>query len=187
MDAPPLPRRRWTREEYGRMLDAGILQPDERVELLDGEVVPMTPQKSLHAATVQALSSILMHAVAAGFQVRVQLPLALGRHSEPEPDIAVVRGERWDFRSEHPDTAALVAEVADTSLGRDRLRKGPLYARAGIPEYWILDLTSDTLEVCRDPGEDGYASVSQLRRGQTVRLLADPNVTLAVDDLLPPL
>lgn len=186
MDSSAPTRRRWMRAEFARMVDTGILQPDERVELLDGAVVPMTPQKSLHAATVQALMEALLSCFGPGHQVRVQLPLALSKHSEPGPDLAVVAGKRWDFRADHPTTAALVVEVADTSLGKDRLRKGPLYARAGIQEYWIVDLTSDVLDVFRDPTEQGYASASQLRRGQTVRPLAAPETVLSVVDLLPP-
>ncbi len=186
MEAQSLPLRRWTRDEYARMVETGIIQRDERVELLDGEVVTMTPQHLPHAATVDALREVLQDVFGKAFRIRVQLPLALGRHSEPEPDIAVVAGGRWDFVADHPTTAALVVEVADASLGKDRLQKGRLYAKAGIPEYWIVDLPNGCLEVCREPGKQGYRSTVRLNRNQVVTPLQAPDVSVPVSDFLPP-
>jgi Uma2 family endonuclease len=186
MEAPVSSLRRWTRAEFARMVETGIIQADERVELLDGEVVAMTPQKGPHATVVDVLHSLLKDALGRGFRVRSQLPLALGPTSEPEPDLAIVKGGPWDFLVDHPTGAELVIEVAESTLGKDRLRKGPLYARAGIQEYWIVDLTSDAVEVCRDPGDDGYRSVERLVRGQTIRPLAKPDIIVAVADILPP-
>jgi Uma2 family endonuclease len=186
MEVPAPPLRRWTRTEYARMVETGIIQPDERVELLDGEVVAMAPQKGPHASAVDVLHDLLKGAFGGNFRVRSQLPLALSPTSEPEPDLAVVKGGPWDFLTDHPTSAGLVVEVAESTLGQDRLRKGPLYARAGIQEYWIIDLTSDAVEVCRDPGDQGYRSVERLRRGDTIRPLAKPDIALAVSDMLPP-
>ena len=186
MEALALPLRRWTRSEYAQMVAAGIIGPDENVELLDGEVVAMTPQRGPHASVVDVLGDVLKAAFGEGFRIRSQLPLALGPISEPEPDIAVVKGGPWDFLTDHPATADLVVEVADSTLAKDRLRKGPLYARAAIQEYWIVDLTSDAVEVCRDPGEQGYRSVERLVRGQTIRPLAKSDVVVAVAAMLPP-
>jgi Uma2 family endonuclease len=190
VEAFALPLRRWTRAEYGRMVETGIIQPDEHVELLDGEVVAMTPQKGPHAAVVDALREVLQDVFGAGWRIRVQLPLALGPRSEPEPDVAVVRGSRWDFVTDHPDRADLVVEVADSTLGKDRLRKAPLYAAAGIPEYWIIDLEGRAVEVYRTPTTQGdqarYSHVTRLVPGDTVRPLAKPEAAVAVDEFFPP-
>jgi len=113
------------------------------------------------------------------------MPLALGDDSEPEPDVAVVAGSPRDYRDAHPTTAALIVEVADASVAYDRKRKAPLYARAGIPEFWLLVLSEEKLEVYRDPSPLGYRSRRVLGRGDTVSPLARPDVALTVDDLLP--
>src|SRR5262245_20020766 len=135
---PAVEVRRFTRDEYERMIVAGIFGPEERVELLDGEILYVSPQESPHATGISLTLDALIRAFGDSFYVRCQLPLALDPHSEPEPDITVVRGRPRDFRDHHPETALLVVEVADSSLAHDRRRKGSLYARAGIEEYWIV-------------------------------------------------
>ncbi|MCI0636706.1 MAG: Uma2 family endonuclease, partial [Actinobacteria bacterium] len=150
------PARRWTRDEYYRMAETGILRPDDRVELIDGEILTKSPQRSVDATAVLLSQEALHAAFGAGFDVRPQLPLALGEASEPEPDLAVVPGVPRDYRESHPTTALLVVEVAETSLAFDRGGKQALYARAGIPEYWIVDLVEGTLEVFRSPGIQDY-------------------------------
>jgi Uma2 family endonuclease len=187
MEAVSLPVRRWTCDEYLRMVQAGIIGPDEKVELLDGEVVTMTPQLGPHGGVIEVLTALLIDQFGKAFRVRVQLPLHLGQKAMPEPDLAVVARSADPDPFSHPTHADLVIEVAESTLGKDRLRKGPLYARAGIPEYWIVDLTSDAVEVCRDPGEQGYRSVERLNRGQTIRPLAKPDIVLAVSGMLPPI
>ena len=184
--------RRWTREEYYRMAEEGIFKPGERVELIDGEIFTMTPQRSLHATAVHLAGQALAASLGAQFSVRMQAPLALNEDSEPEPDIAVVRGSARDYRDAHPSTAVLVVEVSETSLVHDRERKGRLYARAGISEYWIINLTDRRVDVYRDPAasatagaESTYNSVRYYTPGQAISPLHAPDARIAIDDLLP--
>lgn len=130
----PLQPHRFTREEYDRMVAAGVFAPDARLELLEGEIINMPPQKSRHATAVRLIEDALRAAFLAGFDVRTRLPLSLGDYSEPEPDVAVVKGSPRDSRDAHPSSALLVVEIAETSLDYDRRRKLPVYVRAGIPE-----------------------------------------------------
>ena len=167
------------------MVDAGILGPGDRVELLEGEIVEMSPEKSRHTASVDLTADALRGAFGSGFTVRVQHPLALSEISEPEPDVAVVAGSPRDYAAAHPATALLVVEVADTSLDYDRRRKAIAYARAGIDEYWILNLIDLRLEVYRQPSESGYISHQVLGREAGVSPLAAPAAVLRVADLLP--
>jgi Uma2 family endonuclease len=187
---PVVQPRRWSRSEYYRLADDGYFRAGEKLELLDGEIVTMTPQRSRHAAVVDAAQAVLQAAAGAECRVRAQLPLALGEFSEPEPDLAIVKGGPWDYVDEHPHTALLVVEVADSTLGKDRLRKAPLYAQFGIAEYWIINLNDGLLEVYREPtvehGTWAYRQVSQARRGDHVTPLAFPFSVVAVADLLPP-
>jgi len=176
---------RWTREEYERLAEDGFFGSEGRVELIEGIVYDMSPQKSLRAAGVRLIERALSRIFGTGWDVRGQMPLALGDDSEPEPDVAVVAGSPRDYRNEHPKTAALVVEVADASLAHDRKRKVPLYARAGIPEVWLLVLAREEIEVYSDPSLTGYRSRRVLGRGDTVSPLARPDAVLAVDDLLP--
>ena len=124
--------RRWSRNEYEAMIAAGLFAPGERVELIDGEILTVTPQGSLHATAVRLAEDALRVSFGPGFDVRAQLPLSCDAHSLPEPDLAVVSGQPRDFRDSHPITAVLIVEIADTTLEYDRQRKGRIYARAGI-------------------------------------------------------
>lgn len=175
---------RWTREEYERMVAKGLFAPDTRVELLDGIVYDMTPQNSPHASAVhrglRPLQSIFPD-----HYIRIHAPLALSDDSEPEPDLAVVPGQLEDYDQSHPTTALLVVEVADSSLGHDKERKIPLYARCGIPEAWLLNVPAKTLEVHREPGKGRYRIRQVLRLGDTVSPLARPEAQLSVADLFP--
>jgi Uma2 family endonuclease len=182
--------RRWSREEYDRMITAGIFQPDERVELIEGEIIAMTPQGSGHATAVRLVEDALRRLFSMGFDVRVQMPLALGPDSEPEPDIAVVVGQPRDYRDEHPRTAVLVVEVSDSTLALDRERKAALYARAGIQEYWLLNLMERCLEVFQAPQAIGspdarYHSRHVARAGESVSPIGCPTASLSLTDLLP--
>jgi len=168
--------------EYDRLVELGVFE-GERIELLEGVLVAMTPQNAPHSGSIQRLNSILVPRLAGRAEVRVQLALAVSDDSEPEPDIAVVRpGRRFD---EHPSTALLVIEVADASLRKDRGIKAALYARAGVPEYWIVDLPARVLEVHRDPQGDAYATVERHGRGETVPLLTFPDVAVDVAEIVP--
>lgn len=158
----PVPRHRLTVADYHRLGDAGILGKDDRVELLEGQLVDMSPIGPRHALAVDALTELLVHAVAGRAHVRVQNPVTLDRGSEPQPDLTVVRRPWSGYPHAHPGPAdiLLLIEVADSSLELDLGAKRAIYARAGIGEFWIVDLTTDTLLVHRDPDGDGYRSVT---------------------------
>ena len=181
-----IPPRRFTREEYYRLAEIGFFQ-GERVELIEGEIVKMSPVSPLHGEVVTLLAERLWQLFGEGYRVRVQLPLSLG-DSEPEPDIAVVPGKAGDYLHAHPTTALLVVEVAQTSLEYDREVKALLYARAGIPEYWIVNLDAQCIEVYRDPapmGEGfGYRSRRIYMKGEQIAPLQKPEASVSVDELL---
>ncbi len=176
---------RWTREDYEFMVLQGLLGPETKVELIDGIIYDMAPQKSGHATGVTLAQQALFPVLPAGFFLRIQLPLALGDYSEPEPDVAVISGDPRDFSGSHPTTAALIVEVADASLDHDRTRKRRLYAREGIPEYWLLNTTGRQLEVCRDPQGGTYQFQSVLLETDCVSPLLAPQTSIRVGDLLP--
>jgi Uma2 family endonuclease len=180
----PRPRL-WSRAEYERLVAAGVFGPDDRVELLEGEIIETSPEKSRHAATVDLALDALRRAFGSTHTIRVQHPLAAGDGSEPQPDLAVVPGSARDHVDRHPAFASLVVEVSDTSLAYARGRKARVYAQAGIADYWIVNLVEVVLEVHRDPGADGYRTIVKLRAGETVSPLAAASSTVAVSDLLP--
>jgi Uma2 family endonuclease len=182
----PVAPARWTTEHYLRLIGDGVLGPDDKVELLEGVIVTM-PSNTAHEAGVVRISHALFKAVGDRAVVRIQLSLMAGGYSVPEPDAAVVAGTIRDYDRERPTTALLVAEVSDTSLKQDRLTKAPIYAVAGVPEYWIVNLRDDCVEVRRkpEPEERRYASVMIVHRGQRIDLVGLSGVSVAVDDLLP--
>ncbi|MBI3140458.1 MAG: Uma2 family endonuclease [Rhodocyclales bacterium] len=182
---PPLKPHRFSRAEYDQMVEAGIFGPEDKIELLDGEIIDLAPQKSRHATAVTIIAQMLGQAFGPGFTVRTQLPLCLDDRSEPEPDIAVVPGGPRDYRDAHPSTALLIVEVAESTLAYDRGRKLAAYARNGIPEYWILNVAEETLEICRSPQTDSYTSRQILRAGDRIAPLGAPAANIAVGDLLP--
>ncbi len=181
--------RRWSRQEYDRLIDVGILHEDEPVELLAGHLVVAEPQDTPHARAIELATDALRAVFGAGWRVRVQLPLTLGDDSEPEPDIAIVRGTPRTPEAHHPSQAALVVEIADVSLRLDQTVKAPIYARAGITDYWIVNLMDGVLERYRDPAHEGrrwrYRSIEILGREATVSPLAAPAARIPVADLLP--
>jgi Uma2 family endonuclease len=193
MSVPHLRTRRWTRAEYDRLIGLGVLHEDERIELVGGDLVCKEPQSARHAAVIFRVAEVLRGGFGSGWQVRSQLPLALGDDSEPEPDVAVVRGGPDDFFDAHPAGAAVVVEVALSSLLFDRDDKASLYARGGVPDYWIVDVDGRRLEVHRDPGRDDsarfgwrYGTVERLGPDDAVCPLAAPEVRIPVAALLPP-
>lgn len=155
---------------------------DERVELLRGELVPMSPQGPMHIDVVAQLVELLVVALAGRASVRPQGPLAMADHSEPEPDIAVV--PRGRYLEKHPVSAYLVIEVADSSLSKDRVTKAVLYAESGVPEYWIVNLPEQVIEVRSQPRDGVYRKVETRRRGEVLAPIAFPDVGIAVDDIL---
>lgn len=182
-----LSRRRFDVEEYHRMIRAGIVLEGDRVELLDGEIVEMHGIGSRHAACVLGLSHRLITALSGRALVAVQNPVRVDRRSETEPDLAVLR-LRNDLYATEPPSASdtlLIIEVADTSLGLDRRVKLPLYAAAGIQELWVVDLTTDTVEVHREPRGRSYETSVRLTSG-AVAPLAFPDLELEVAAIFPP-
>jgi Uma2 family endonuclease len=175
---------RWTRKNYERMAIEGLFAPDARVELIDGIVYDKAPQSAPHVSGVHRTLKALERVFPDSY-IRVHAPLALADDSEPEPDLAVIQGTILDYAVEHPTTALLVVEIADSSLAHDQGLKIRLYARCGIPEAWLLNVPAKTLEVYRDPVEDVYRTRQILRTGETVSPLVRPEAQIAVSDLFP--
>jgi Uma2 family endonuclease len=183
--APTLPAaRNFSRRDYEKMIHAGILREDEHVELVAGRILRMSPEGPLHAGTIDLCAETLRRVFGADHTVRVQHPLAVDPDGEPEPDLAVVRGGPRAHLGDHPHQAVLVVEVAGTSLACDRGEKAHLYARAGFPEYWIVNLGAALVEVHRDPSPNGYRSVASFGRDAIISPLAAPG-PVATSDLLP--
>jgi Uma2 family endonuclease len=188
----PTRTRHWTRAEYDRLIEIGLLHDDEPIELLAGQLIVSEPKGSGHQTAIGLLEDVLRATLGPEWIVRSQGPIALDDESEPEPDIAVVRGSRRDYSSEHPARPVLVVEVAESSLRLDREHKASLYARAGIEDYWILNLVDRTLEVYREPVPDPsaafgwrYAVKHVFSPESSVALLAVPAAHIVVSDLLP--
>lgn len=184
---------RWTVDEFHRMGDMGWFE-GRRVELIEGEIIEMSPMGSHHVTSVHKAARALERAFGAGFYTRVQSPLIVHSRTDPEPDIAVVRGDIEDYAESHPTPAetVLVVEISDTTLERDRNYKASLYASAGIAEYWIVDVAARRLEVRRQPiaaaDQPFLASYSQTQTftvAQEVSPLAAPHATIRAADLLP--
>ena len=180
-------RHRFTVNDYYRMAEAGILTEDDRVELLDGEIVEMAPIGSRHAACVERLNWLLKERITEHVEgIRIQQPVRLSTDAEPQPDVAVVRFREDFYRLRHPgpDEILLLIEVADSSLEIDRAIKLPRYAKSGVPVVWIVDLNAETVEVATGPGYDGFNS-QQVMKGKDLLVLplASPTV-IAVSDIL---
>lgn len=183
---PPFPQyRRFTVEEYRRMVPAGILHPDERVELLDGVVIRLASMGGRHAWSIGKLNHRLVLGVGERALVNVQIPVHLDDHSQPEPDLALVRPLESP-RLARPEDVLLLIEVGDSSARLDREEKAPRYARAGIPELWLVDLEEDLVRVLRRPGPAGWGEETVLRRGDRVAPQAFPELAFEVDELLGP-
>ncbi|GIV98280.1 MAG: hypothetical protein KatS3mg057_2937 [Herpetosiphonaceae bacterium] len=184
--AVSITRRIFTVTEYERMVEAGILAEDDRVELLEGEILTMSPVGSRHVATVNRLNALLNRLVGAQCIVSVQNPIRLSQHSEPEPDIALLRS-RADYYAHQlasPTDILLIIEVADTSLDYDRQVKIPLYAQAGIPEVWIVDLDHDCVIQFADLTGRTYGIVREVGHGQTVTAHSIKDITLPIEQIL---
>lgn len=170
------------RAEYDRLVEVGAFE-DERVELLDGTLFTMSPQDAAHAHTVQRLAELLLLSLRGRAVVRTQSPLALLDDAEPEPDIAVVPVA--DYSSHHPSDAHLVIEVAASSHTRDRTIKGPIYARAGIAEYWLVDLKTRTVDVHRDPRGGAWTTVTRHGETEIIHPLKFPDAAVEMGTVLP--
>jgi Uma2 family endonuclease len=181
--------RRWTREEYYRAAECGLFKPEERLELLNGEILQkMSPQRPPHATVLTMTAVALGKAFGSGYYVRQQLPLVLNDESEPDPDLVVVPGTPLDYAARHPTAAdaRLVVEVSDSTLRLDQHGKLRAYARSGIPEYWIENLPQRRLEVYRDPSGQRYRSIAFHNEPESIAPVAAPQSLIRVADLLPP-
>ncbi len=178
-------RRRFTRAEYYRMAEVGILREDDRVELIKGEIVEMSPIGRRHSAFIGNLTQLLVVRLAGRALVWVQNPVALADDTEPQPDIAVLRRRRVPYKEREAwaEDALLLIEVADSSLAYDRTTKRRLYAEAGIPEYWVVDCIAETVEVHRTPSAEGYRDVTRVAGTATLTLQAFPNVELTTTEI----
>ena len=179
-------KRRFSVHEYHQMAEASILSEDDRVELIEGEILTMSPIGSRHAACVGRLNRLLNRLSGVDALVRVQDPIRLDSYSEPEPDVTLVK-PRDDFYSrEHPGSGdvLLLIEVADTSVERDLDVKLPLYARASIPETWLVNLPAETIEVHSRPDSGEYRETVRVKRGETVASRTIPGLEVAADDIL---
>jgi Uma2 family endonuclease len=187
----PLTIRQWRRTEYDRLVDLGVFE-GEPVELIGGQLLVAEPQGAYHASAISKVDYALRPAIPEGWFVRVQAPVSLDDESEPEPDLAVVAGRPGDYPSQHPGLPVLAIEVSQSSLEFDRARKGSLYARAQVQDYWIVNLIDAVLEVYREPVRDAdapfgwrYGSVTRLAPPADVAPTAFPDARIMVADLLP--
>ncbi len=177
---------RFTVEDYHRMAHAGIFMEDDRVELIDGEVIEMSPIGGYHVACVARLNRLLVERLGDDAFVNIQSPVHLNRRSEPEPDVAVVVARRYGRDLPAADDVLLLMEVSDTTLNYDRHRKLPLYARSGIQEVWIVDLAGQAIERHTRPGLDGYQETVRSGRGESIESQAVPGLVLDVAAVLGP-
>jgi Uma2 family endonuclease len=178
-------RRLFTREEYHRMAEVGILRPTDRVELIRGDIVEMLPIGRRHVAFVNNLNQLLVTRLAGRAIVSVQNPVVLADDTEPQPDLSVLRRRPVPYKEAEPATedVLLLIEVAESSLAYDRSTKLRLYAEAAIPEYWVVDTAAESVEVYRTPGVGGYRDASRVAGAATITPLAFPDVSLALVDI----
>lgn len=176
----------WTVDEYHQMIEAGILTHEDKVELLEGQIIQMSPQRPSHAATTQCTANYLSRVLEQAY-IRVQLPITLPPNSEPEPDVAVVRIDDHKYFDHHPaaDEIFLLVEVVKTTLKNDRITKAPTYAKAKIPEYWILDVQERQVCVFREPGAENYQQEIILSEDAIISLLAFPDANVFLNQLFP--
>jgi Uma2 family endonuclease len=177
--------RLWTVDEYHRMIEAEILTTEDRVELLEGQIIQLSPQQPPHAAITQRTWKYLYRLLADRADIRVQLPITLRPNSEPEPDIAIVRINSREYIDGHPtaDDIFLLIEVADRTLNSDRTSKARIYAQARIPEYWIVDVNARQIYVLREPGEETYQQETILGKDTKFSPLAFPEIEVEVNQM----
>ncbi|MEM8640938.1 MAG: Uma2 family endonuclease [Cyanobacteria bacterium P01_G01_bin.54] len=184
----PTELRLWTSDDYHRMAEVGILHPDEPVELIAGQIIrKMSPQGSPHAAAIRRSRRWFEAALREVAQVQTQLPIQLDDYSEPEPDIAIVQPDPRDYSDRHPTAPEvwLLIEVSDSTLAYDCNTKAQVYAEAGIPDYWVLDIQRRQLHLFRDPQAQGYAVHQVFPDKQTITPLSFPDAAVAIAALLP--
>jgi Uma2 family endonuclease len=183
-EAQEIVRRRFTVHDYHRMGEAGILHEDDRVELIEGEIVEMAAIGTRHFACVNRLTQILVRGVGDAAVVSVQNPVRLDEHTEPQPDLTVLRVRDYRQSLPMPEDVLLLIEVSDTTLSYDRGVKLPLYARAGIREVWIVDLVGEIIERHTDPSGERYRGFERARAGEKIESAALPELAFRVDAVL---
>jgi Uma2 family endonuclease len=184
--ALPLSRHRFTVDEYHKMAENGVLTEDSRVELIDGVIIDIPPIGPGHAGNVNWFTDVFRALFGGLAHLSIQNPVRLGLRVEPQPDVMLLRPRADHYRSSHPgpEDVLLLVEVADSSLTYDRKTKARIYARAGIADYWIVNLVDATVEVHRDPERGRYRSVRVLKPGDSIQPLAFPEVSIAVSEVL---
>jgi len=177
----------WTIADYHQMIESGILDKGDRVELLEGKIVCKTPQRPFHASSVQRSSHLLFELLRDQAEIRVNLPVTLGNRSEPEPHIAVVKLDANEYSLRHPESEDiyLLIEVADSTITKDRKHKSSIYAKNQVLEYWILDLQRRQVYIFRQPEAQSYREQFVLSSSDTVTLQAFPDIAIALDALFP--
>ncbi len=180
--------RMWTTEEYHRMAETGILDEDERVELLEGKIIWMSAKGTAHSSAVGRTDRLLQKCLGNQAWISIQDPVTLNQHSEPEPDIAIVKIDPLDYADHHPTPGEvyLIIEVADSSLKFDCETKGKAYAQGKIADYWVLDVLNRQLYVFREPSEEGYQTKAILDENSTISPLQFPNLQISILSMLPP-
>lgn len=179
-----LPYHRWSVAEYHRMAEFGLLDETDRIELIEGELIDMAPIGSRHAFRVDRLAELLGGGPGAGHMVRVQNPILLGEHNEPQPDVVLVKRNNYADRHPGPADILLIVEVSDTTLQYDREVKLPLYARHGIPEVWLLDVATGELSIHLDPVEGQYRLTRKPTAKEVVSPAAVPGVAITLADAM---
>jgi Uma2 family endonuclease len=174
--------------EYDKMIEAGIFSEDDRIELLEGVLIEMSPKGPHHAYSTDCATKVFIQRLGDRAVVRNQNPILIDEFSEPEPDIVLATPDASKYANHHPTPGEIFAviEVSDSSLAYDRHRKSLVYARAGIPQYLVLNVEARELEDYRDPAPDGYRSKQTISAEQEFTLVAFPEITFTVGDLLPP-
>lgn len=182
--AIPIPHRKFTVEQYYQMAATGILAPDERVELIEGEIIEMAPIGPRHAMCVDRIVQLVIEKLGRSVHLRCQNPIRLSNYTEPEPDIALAK--RADYSVRHPvgDDVFLTIEVSDSTLEKDRTLKQKIYANANIPEFWIVNLPEDVVEIYRSPAGDIYQERKLVSREESISPQLLPNLVLSGEELL---
>lgn len=182
----PLKRYHFNVSEFYRMADAGILTEDDRVELIEGEIIEMSPTGSRHASCVAILTKLLVETTGDEAFVWAQNPIRLNDFSEPQPDVSLLRRRDDSYRQAHPtpDDVLLLVEVSDTTAAYDKRVKVPLYARAGVVEVWVVDLAQEKIEIYARPVGGSYQQFAEVNRGESVTSATVPGLTLAVEDII---
>jgi Uma2 family endonuclease len=185
----PFTLRKWTVKEYQKLGEMGFFHPEERVELISGNIIKMSAKGTAHTSALGRTDRLFQDLFNNLAWVRVQDPIALDDNSEPEPDIAVVIIDPFDYATHHPTPSEvyLIIEVADSSLAYDREIKANIYARSGIADYWVLNVNDRQLHVFREPAEDGYQSEVILEETASISPLQFAAFNIAIGEMLPPI